>query len=63
MNYDGNQFVCDSGVEEFVEVNKKNANRAAALPSTDGANGMGTAMPYIYLLPYWMGRYYGLLGD
>ncbi len=63
MNYDGNQFVCDSGVEEFVEVNKKNANRAAALPSTDGANGMRTAMPYIYLLPYWMGRYYGLLGD
>ena len=63
MNYDGNQFVCDSGVEEFVEVNKKNANRAAALPSTDGANGMGTAMPYIYLLPYWMGRFYGLLGD
>ena len=63
VNYDGNQFVCDSGVEEFVEVNKKNANRAAALPSTDGANGMCTAMPYIYLLPYWMGRFYGLLGD
>ena len=63
MNYDGNQFVCDSGVEEFVKINNKNANRAAALPSTDGANGMRTAMPYIYLLPYWMGRYYGLLGD
>ena len=63
MNYDGNQFVCDSGVEEFVSINTKNANRAAALPCTSGANGMRTAMPYIYLLPYWMGRYYGLLGD
>ena len=63
MNYDGNQFVCDSGVEEFVSINTKNANRAAALPNTSGANGMRTAMPYIYLLPYWMGRYYGLLGD
>ena len=30
---------------------------------TDGADGMGTAMPYIYLLPYWMGRAHGLLGD
>ncbi|MBQ4104618.1 MAG: hypothetical protein IJC90_09190 [Clostridia bacterium] len=63
MNYDGNQFVCDSGVEEFVSINTKNANRAAALPNTSGANGMRTVMPYIYLLPYWMGRYYGLLGD
>lgn len=63
MNYDGNQFVCDSGVEEFVSINTKNANRVAALPNTSGANGMRTAMPYIYLLPYWMGRYYGLLGD
>jgi hypothetical protein len=63
VNYDGNQLVCDSGAEEFVNINKKSANRAAALPGTDGADGMGTAMPYIYLLPYWMGRYYGLLGD
>ena len=63
MNYDGNQFVCDSGVEEFVKIDTKNANRAVALPNTSGANGMRTAMPYIYLLPYWMGRYYGLLGD
>ena len=63
VNYDGNQFVCDSGVEEFVQIDKKSANRAAALPGTDGADGMGTAMPYIFLLPYWMGRYYGLLGD
>ena len=63
VNYDGNQFVCDSGVEEFVQIDKKSANRAAALPGTDGADGMGTAMPYIYLLPYWMGIYYGLLGD
>ncbi len=63
VNYDGNQFVCDSGVEEFIEINKKSANRAAALPGTSGANGMRTVMPYIYLLPYWMGRYHGLLGD
>ncbi len=63
VNYDGNQFVCDSGVEEFIDINKKSANRAAALPGTDGANGMRTVMPYIFLLPYWMGRYYGLLGD
>ena len=63
VNYDGNQFVCDSGAEEFVSINKKSANRAAALPGTDGANGMRTVMPYIYLLPYWMGRAHGLLGD
>ena len=63
VNYDGNQLVIDSGAEEFVNIDKKSANRAAALPGTDGANGMRTVMPYIYLLPYWMGRYYGLLGD
>ena len=51
------------GVEEFVEINKKTANRAAALPGTDGANGMRAVMPSIFLLPYWMGRYHGLLGD
>ncbi len=63
VNYDGNQFVCDSGAEEFININKKTANRAAALPGTDGANAMRAVMPSIYLLPYWMGRYYGLLGD
>lgn len=63
VNYDGNQFVCDSGAEEFVSISKRTGNRAAALPGTDGANGMRTIMPYVYLLPYWMGRYHGLLGD
>ncbi|MBR6620487.1 MAG: hypothetical protein IKK85_09100 [Clostridia bacterium] len=62
-HYDGNPFVCDSGVEEFVEVNSKDVNRTLILPGTSGANGMRAMMPYIYLLPYWMGRYYGLLGD
>ncbi len=63
VNYDGNQFVCDSGAEEFISINKKSANRAAALPGTDGADATRAIMPYIYLLPYWMGRYHGLLGD
>jgi hypothetical protein len=63
VNYDGNPFVCDSGAEEFINIDKKSANRAAALPGTSGANGMRTIMPYVYLLPYWMGRYHGLLGD
>ena len=62
MHYDGNQCVCDSGCEEFVNVNTKKVNRTSTLPGT-GANGMRAMMPYIYLLPYWMGRYYGLLGD
>lgn len=62
VHYDGNQFVCDSGCERFVNVNKKTVNRTSTLPGT-GANGMSAMMPYIYLLPYWMGRYYGLLGD
>ena len=62
VHYDGNQCVCDSGCEEFVNVNKKKVNRTSTLPGT-GANGMRAMMPYIYLLPYWMGRYYGLLGD
>lgn len=62
MHYDGNQCVCDSGCEQFVNVNTKQVNRTSTLPST-GANGMRAMMPYIYLLPYWMGRYYGLLGD
>ena len=62
-NYDGNQFVCDSGAEEFVYINSKVVNRTATLPGSSGANGMRTVMPYVYLLPYWMGRYYGLLGD
>lgn len=62
-HYDGNQFVCDSGAEEFVNINTKQVNRTLTLPGTRGADGMSMAMPYIYLLPYWMGRYYGLLGD
>lgn len=62
VHYDGNQFVCDSGAEEFININTKNVNRTLTLPSTN-AKGMCAMMPYIYLLPYWMGRYYGLLGD
>ena len=63
-NYDGNQFVCDSGAEEFVYINKKVVNRTSTLPgSGDGARGMRAVMPYNFLLPYWMGRYHGLLGD
>ena len=62
VHYDGNQCVCDSGCQEFVNVNTKTVNRTSTLPST-GANGKKAMMPYIYLLPYWMGRYYGLLAD
>ncbi len=62
VHYDGNQFVCDSGAEEFVDINSKTVNRTSTLPGTD-ANGMRAQQPYIYLLPYWMGRFYGLLGD
>lgn len=63
VHYDGNQFICDSGCEEFIEVNTKVVNRTSTLPGAHGAKGTTAAMPYIYLLPYWMGRYYGLLGD
>ncbi len=63
VNYDGNQLVCDSGAERFVEINTKLVNRTATLPGTAGANGLRAQMPYNYLLPYWMGRYHGLLGD
>ncbi len=63
VHYDGNQFVCDSGAEEFVNINSKTVNRTSTLPGTAGANGMRAEMPYIYLLPYWMGRYHGLIGD
>ena len=62
VHYDGNQCVCDAGCEEFVNVNDKIVNRTSTLPSSN-ASGMSASMPYIYLLPYWMGRYYGLLGD
>lgn len=62
VNYDGNQFAADSGAEEFVDINTKKVNRTATLPGVD-ADGMKAMMPYIYLLPYWMGRYHGLLGD
>ena len=62
VHYDGNQFVCDSGAEEFVDINTNTVNRTATLPGT-GADGTKAMMPYIYLLPYWMGRCYGLLGD
>lgn len=62
VHYDGNQFICDSGCEEFIDVNSKVVNRTSTLPGT-GASGMSASMPYIFLLPYWMGRYYGLLAD
>ncbi len=62
VNYDGNQFVCDSGAEEFVDINTKIVNRTATLPGT-GDNGTRAMMPYNFLLPYWMGRFHGLLGD
>ncbi len=61
-NYDGNQFICDSGAEEFVYINSKVVNRTATLPGS-GARGMRSVMPYNFLLPYWMGRFHGLLGD
>lgn len=63
VNYDGNQFICDSGAEEFVEINTKRTNKTSTLPGFAGANAMRASMPYVFLLPYWMGRYYGLLGD
>ncbi|MBR3836405.1 MAG: hypothetical protein IKJ69_06450 [Clostridia bacterium] len=63
VNYDGNQFICDSGAEEFVSINSKRTNKTSTLPGTSGANAMRASMPYVFLLPYWMGRYYGLLGD
>lgn len=63
VHYDGNPFICDSGAEEFVNINSKQVNRTTTLPGTSGADGMRAMMPYIYLLPYWMGRYFGLLGD
>lgn len=63
VHYDGNPFICDSGAEEFVNINSKTVNRTSTLPGTAGANGMRAMQPYIFLLPYWMGRYYGLLGD
>jgi hypothetical protein len=62
VHYDGNQCVCDAGCEQFVNVNDKIVNRTSTLPSSN-ASGMSASMPYIFLLPYWMGRYYGLLGD
>ncbi len=62
VHYDGNPFVCDSGAEEFVQINSKIVNRTSTLPGT-GANGMCAMQPYVFLLPYWMGRYHGLLGD
>ncbi|MBQ8183225.1 MAG: hypothetical protein IJ025_04920 [Clostridia bacterium] len=62
VNYDGNQFVCDSGAEEFVNINNKVVNRTATLPGAH-SQGVRAVMPSIYLLPYWMGRYHGLLGD
>lgn len=63
VHYDGNPFICDSGAEEFVSINTKQVNRTTTLPNTSGADGMRALTPYIYLLPYWMGRYHGLLGD
>lgn len=63
VHYDGNQFTCDSGAEEFVEINSKKSNRSLTLPGGDGANASRAMMPHIYLLPYWMGRAHGLLGD
>ena len=63
VNYDGNQFICDSGAEEFVAINSKQTNKTSTLPGTSGADAKRASMPYVFLLPYWMGRYYGLLGD
>ena len=63
VHYDGNQLVCDSGAEEFININSKTVNRTSTLPGTAGANGKKAMQPYIYLLPYWMARYYDLIGD
>ncbi len=62
-HYDGNPFLCDAGCEEFVETYKSNDNRLAFLPGSGGADGMSAVTPYVYLLPYWMARYYNLLED
>ncbi len=62
-HYDANPFVCDSGCEEFIQTENKRFNRMAFLPGVGNGDGKHMMMPYIYLLPYWMGRYHGLLSD
>lgn len=64
-HYDSNPFICDSGCDEFVSSENKKLNRTAFLPGAGGSSSCGKEMmmPYIFLLPYWMGRYHGLLGD
>lgn len=63
VHYDTTPLFCDSGCESFLGSDDKHINRMAFLPGPGHADGKSMTMPYVFLLPYWLGRYYGLFGD
>ncbi len=59
---DGNRFVCDCGCEELFkqENGERNANMIM-YPSVSCCKGWTLDIGHHFLLPYWMGRYYGII--
>ena len=61
-NSDGNRFVCDCGCEELFD--QQEGERAANMlmyPSVSCDRGHRLDIGHHFLLPYWMGRYYGII--
>ncbi|MBQ5973351.1 MAG: hypothetical protein IJL69_04055 [Oscillospiraceae bacterium] len=61
-NEDGNRFICDCGCEELLR--QQRGERPAAMlmfPGLGCSRGFTREVGNTFLLPYWMGRYYGIL--
>ena len=61
-NCDGNRFVCDCGCEDlFKQASGDDSARMIMYPSVSCSKGMNLEVGNMFLLPYWMGRYYGII--
>ena len=61
-NSDGNRFVCDCGCEELFD--QEEGDRPATMimyPGVSCSKGMDLDVGLNFLIPYWMGRYYGII--
>ena len=59
---DGNRFICDCGCEElFGQMEGERNARLIMYPGVSCWKGMTLEVGNNFLLPYWMGRYFGMI--
>ncbi len=61
-NSDCNRFVCDCGCEDLLDAHEDDAPSARPMfPGVSCSKGMDLEVANNFFLPYWMGRYYGMI--